>query len=237
MHLAGRAVDDLGRGGDEDAHRDDGALADDHALDDFRARADEAIVLDDRRIGLQRLEHAADPDAAGKMDVVADLRAGADRHPGVDHRLGADIGAEIDEARHQDRIARDESGMAHDAAGHRAKPGVAKTVFAPALEFRRDLVPPGRAARAALDDLVVVEAEGKQHRLLQPLVDLPGARPDRAGDFLRDPRLAAVEQPSAFSTASRTSPCVPAPIAARSSKARSMRACNAEFDMGSTRRN
>ena len=74
---------------------------DDHALDDFRARADEAIVLDDGRARLQRLEHAADADAAGEVHVAADLRAGADRRPGVDHRPFADVGADVHEGRHQ----------------------------------------------------------------------------------------------------------------------------------------
>ena len=36
--------------------------------------------------GLQRLEHAADADAARQVHVPADLRARADRGPGVDHR-------------------------------------------------------------------------------------------------------------------------------------------------------
>src|SRR5437763_1496243 len=44
-NLAGFAVDDLGRGADEHAHRQYRAFAHDHTLDDFRARADEAIVL------------------------------------------------------------------------------------------------------------------------------------------------------------------------------------------------
>jgi predicted ABC-class ATPase len=38
-----------------------------HALDHFRAGADEAIVLDDHRPGLHRLEHAANADAAREM--------------------------------------------------------------------------------------------------------------------------------------------------------------------------
>ena len=41
----------------------------DHPLDHLRARADEAIILDDGRVRLQRLQHAADPDAAGKVHV------------------------------------------------------------------------------------------------------------------------------------------------------------------------
>ena len=71
------------------------------SLDHFRARPDEAVVLDDDRVRLQRLEHAADADAAGQVTVLADLRAGADGRPGVDHGAGVDIGADVDEARHQ----------------------------------------------------------------------------------------------------------------------------------------
>src|SRR6185312_1375997 len=63
--LAAVAIDDLGGGADEGAHGEHRALFDDDALDDFAARADEAIILDDHRLGLQRLEHAADADAAG----------------------------------------------------------------------------------------------------------------------------------------------------------------------------
>src|SRR5436190_19490595 len=51
--LAGFAIDDLGRGADEYAHREHRPLAHDHALDHFRARADEAVILDDDRTGLQ----------------------------------------------------------------------------------------------------------------------------------------------------------------------------------------
>src|SRR5262249_24806611 len=84
-NLAGVAVDDLGRGADKGAHRQYRALFDNDALDDLAARADEAIVLDDDGFSLQRFEHTADPDPAREMAVVADLRAGADCRPGVDH--------------------------------------------------------------------------------------------------------------------------------------------------------
>ena len=56
-----------------------------HALGHLGAGADEAVVLDDDGAGLQRLEHAADAGAAGDVAVLADLRAGADGGPGVDH--------------------------------------------------------------------------------------------------------------------------------------------------------
>ena len=46
-------------------------------------------------IGLQRLEHAADADAARQVHVLADLRARADGGPGVDHRAFVDVGADV----------------------------------------------------------------------------------------------------------------------------------------------
>ncbi len=148
----------------------------DHALGHFRARADEAIVLDDHRAGLQRLEHAADADAAGDVAVLADLRAGADRRPGVDHGAGIHIGAEIDERGHQHHARRDIGGAAHDAARHRAKAGGAEILVVPIVEFRRHLVPPGRMRRPARNDAHVVETKRQQHRLLQPLIDVPALR-------------------------------------------------------------
>src|SRR5260221_3397876 len=149
--FAGGAVDDARRRADEDAHREHRPGLDDDALDDLAARADEAIVLDDHRVRLERLEHAADADAAREVAVLADLGAGADRRPGIDHRGAVDIGADIDEARHQDDARRDEGGTADDAARHRAEAGLAKTRRIPVLEFRRHLVPPRRAAGTAGD--------------------------------------------------------------------------------------
>ena len=62
--VPGRAIEYLGALPDVDAHRDDRALADDHALDDFGARTDEAMILDDGRRRLQGFQDSADPDAA-----------------------------------------------------------------------------------------------------------------------------------------------------------------------------
>src|SRR5690606_39235569 len=90
-HLAGLAVDDLGGLADKHAHAQDRAFAHDAALDHFRTRADEAVVLDDGGAGLHRLQHAADADAARQVDVLADLRAGTHGCPGVDHRALVDI--------------------------------------------------------------------------------------------------------------------------------------------------
>ncbi len=80
------------------------------------------------------------------------------------------------------------------AGRHGAQARLAETRLRPALELRGDLVPPRRPAGAAVDEPVVVEAEGQQHRLLQPLVDLPRIRPRRARDFLGDPRLAGIHE-------------------------------------------
>jgi hypothetical protein len=51
-----------------------------------------------------------------------------------------------------------------------------------------------QAAGAAGNGGHVVEAEGQQNRLLQPLVDLPALRARLAGDLLGHARLARVEQ-------------------------------------------
>jgi hypothetical protein len=173
-----------------DAHRQHRAFADAHALDHFGARADERAVADDHRLRLQRLEHPADPDAAREVHVLADLRARADRYPGVDHRPFVDIGADVDEARHQHHALGDVAAAPRHRARDHAEAGVAEAVLAPAGELARHLVV-GRSARGALlDDRIVVEPERQQHRLLEPLVDLPAARAVGLGDA----RLAAVEQ-------------------------------------------
>jgi hypothetical protein len=83
------------------------------------------IVADDHGFGLQRFEHAADPRAAGNVHILADLRAGADRGPGVDHGVFADIGADVDEARHQHHALADVRTAPH----HRAR-NHAETCFA-----------------------------------------------------------------------------------------------------------
>ena len=116
--------------------------------------------------------------------------------------------------------------------GHRAKAGLREPVRAPALEFRGNLVPPGRAARTALDYSVVVEAERKQHRLFQPLIDFPRPGAHGVWNLLRDPRLAAVEQRQCLLDGVANIARVPASIAARSSKACSISVCRERSDIG-----
>ena len=105
------------------------AFLDDHAFDDFGARADEAVVLDDRRAGLQRLEHAADAAPPDRCTLRADLRARADRRPGVDHRAFADVRADVDVGRHQHRVRRDVRAATHDRVRHDAHAVGAKPRF------------------------------------------------------------------------------------------------------------
>ena len=71
-------------------------------------------------LGLQRLEHAADADAARQMHVLADLRARADRGPGVHHRAAVDIGADVHVGRHQHDVGRDVGAAARDGGRHHA---------------------------------------------------------------------------------------------------------------------
>src|SRR5690606_23058301 len=121
-----------------------------------------------------------DADAAGEVDVLAHLGAGADGGPGVDHGAGADPGAEVGEGRHQ-----------HDAGGQ---------VGAPAGDGAGD---DADAVEAGLqrDPVVVVEvtdlgllhaehAEAQQDGALGALVDdhLVRVRVDEG-----DPGLAGVQ--------------------------------------------
>src|SRR3546814_19307491 len=101
MDFAGRAIDDLGRGAEIDPHREHRALTHAHALGDFGARADERAVADDDRIGLERLEHAADAGPAREQDVHAALLTTYHGPPGIAHSALAHIRAPVDEAGHQ----------------------------------------------------------------------------------------------------------------------------------------
>src|SRR3546814_15030983 len=66
------------------------------------------------------LFRSADARAAGDVAVFADLRAGADGGPGVDHRTRADVCADVDERRHQHHVLADEAAAARDHARHHA---------------------------------------------------------------------------------------------------------------------
>src|SRR5262245_8172476 len=107
QYLPRGAVVDLGALADEHAHGDHRTFLDDHALDDFRTRTNEAVVFDDGGPGLQRFEHATDADATGEVHVLADLRAGTDRGPGIDHGAAVDVGTDVHVAGHQHHVGSD----------------------------------------------------------------------------------------------------------------------------------
>jgi hypothetical protein len=184
--FTGFAVVDRRALADVNAHGKDRVLADDDAFDDFRTGADEAVVFDDGRVGLQRLKHAADADTAGEVHVFADLGAGTDGNPGVDHGAFIDVGADVHVGRHQHGVLGDEGTLADDGARHDAEAALAELLFAPAFELGVDLVV--ETDVAGFLDAVVAGTEGEQHGLLDPLVGDPFAV-----DLLGDAQLAGVE--------------------------------------------
>ena len=123
------------------------------------------------------------------MAVLADLGTGADGRPRIDHGAFIDVGAEVHEGRQQHDAGGDVRRTAHDAPGHGAEAGATEVVGGHAVEFGGHLVPPRRPAGGAGDGDHVVEAERQQHRLLQPLVDLPAI-----GALLGDAHLALVQE-------------------------------------------
>ena len=59
---------------DEHAHRQHRARLDDHALNHFRACADEAVVLNDGGVGLKRFQYTANADGIGTLRLLEALR-------------------------------------------------------------------------------------------------------------------------------------------------------------------
>ena len=113
------------------------------------------------------LEHAADPDAAGQVDVRADLRARADRRPRVDHRPRADPGADVHVARHHHDARREERAVAGDRGRHDAHAQRRVVVL------ERDLVVV--LERAELDRLHLAERGSSRGSPASP----PRSRPSR----------------------------------------------------------
>ena len=177
---------DLGAGADINAHGDDGALLDDDSLHDLGTGADEAVILDDGGRGLDRLQDAANADSAGQMHVFADLGAGADGGPGIDHGARIDIGADVDIGGHEDTAGGDIGAAPGRGRGHHPHPGLAEVTAVEVLKLGGDLVV--IVGETALHEGVVLDAEGQQHRLLDPVVHHPDAIA-----LLRHPDLAPVE--------------------------------------------
>ncbi len=150
----------------------------------MRTRADEAVVLDDYGCGLHGFQHSADAHAARKVDVSADLGAGADRGPRVDHRARVHVGADIDVRGHEDRSGSDVGAVAGHGVGH----GAHAQLLVAVLELH--LVVPLQLA--GLHFAHGLDREIEDDGLLDPLVDLPLAF--GRIDGLRRAQLALVHQ-------------------------------------------
>ncbi len=142
---------------DENAHRDDRALLDDHAFHDFGARADEAIVLDDRRGCLHRLQYPANTGATGQVHILADLGAATDRGPGIDQRAAVDECSDVHIGRHQHDISRDVGAASHQCVGNNPDPRAGKLFLSGPGELERNLVV--KICRSALDTAALLDAK------------------------------------------------------------------------------
>ncbi|MDT4881562.1 hypothetical protein FQZ97_1174320 [compost metagenome] len=105
------------------------------------------------------------------MHVLADLGAGADRGPGVDHGVFIDVGADVDVAGHEDGALGNVAAPTRHGRRHHAHTAGLHLGFAQVGKLRLDLVEEAQITRA--HDLVVLQAERQQHRLLDPLVHRP----------------------------------------------------------------
>src|SRR5262249_58018141 len=113
------------------------------------------------------LEHAADADAAGKVHVAADLGAGADGRPGVDHGVRADARADVHVTGHEHDARLEERAVAADAVRDDAHAGGGEALL------ERDLVV--ELERAEARRLGAAQTEIEQGRTLEPLVYWPRA--------------------------------------------------------------
>src|SRR5450631_2542837 len=188
--LVGHPIVDLGTLTQKHAHPQHRIFLDDHALDDFGARADETIVFDDSGVGLQRFQDPADADATGKVNILTDLRTRADGRPRVDHRSRIDIRADVHVGRHQYDVGRDVRAAPCDRGRDHAHASLGKRGVVELRELRRNLVveAKGRAGRRQADGRVVGEPERQQYRLLEPLM-----RDPVAAAFFRDAQSTGVE--------------------------------------------
>lgn len=109
--------------------------------------------------------------AARQVHVGADLCARAHGGPGVHHGAFAHVGADVHVRRHQDRALGDEAATAGHGGGYHAHAGGLHLVFGQVGEFGLHLVI--KAQVAGLHHGVVLQAEGQQHGLLDPLVHGP----------------------------------------------------------------
>ena len=136
---------------------------------------------------MHRFQHAADTDAAGQVDVFADLGAGANGGPGIYHRAFIDVGADIDKRRHHDDIPADKAAASGDCRRHYPKAAFGEIVCRVVGEFGWHFVVELHVVTGRHHD-VVFQSERQQYCFLDPLVDDPCA-----AVFLCNPQAAVVE--------------------------------------------
>ena len=165
-------VDDRRRPRNDGTGAENGSRTNAHTFDDDATRTDKRTVFDDNGRGLRRLEYAADAHAAGKVHVLADLRARSDGGPGIDHRAFVDVRSDVDETGHQDRTAAEKTSVAGDAAGNAAHPEFLVVAFGRNLIVvrRRELATTCRVLlRAVRTHVFAVHARKvQQDRVLDP---------------------------------------------------------------------
>ena len=161
-------VDHRHAGGQDDAGADHRLAADPHAFDDHAARADEGTVLHDHRRGLERLQHAADADAAGQVHVRA--RSARTSRPSPTCPPWCPV-------RPRRRCSRSSASAPRRATGTRrtapwrAAPPAPRTRRSPYFSGSLSWYSNG----PDLDRLHRADAEVQQDRLLGPLVHDPAA--------------------------------------------------------------
>ncbi len=185
--FAGGAVIDLGGLADIHAHGNHRVFFDNDTFHHFRAGADEAIVFNNGRVGLHRLQYAAYAHAAGQMNVLTDLCAGTYGCPGIHHRTFIDIGADVDVGGHQHHVPGDKAAAARHCRRHHAEAAFGEVFGSVIGKLGRNLVVELHVGAGGHCD-IVFQTEGQQNGLLDPLVDLPCAI-----QFLRNAQAAAIQ--------------------------------------------
>ncbi len=165
---------------DVDAHGEHRVFFDDDAFDHFGAGADEAVVFDDGGVGLHGLQHAANTNAAAQVHVFANLGAGTDRSPGVDHGAFIDISADVDKRGHQNHALGQVAAAARHGGGHHANAGGFHAGFGHARKFGRYFVI--KAQLTGFHEFVIFQAKAQQHGFFDPLVHGPLAHGLAGGD-------------------------------------------------------
>ena len=100
MDFTGFAVVNPGTLTEINAHRQDAAPLHDHAFYHLRAGPDEAMVLNDGGVGLQRFKHTTNAYTTGKVNICTNLSAGTNGRPGIDHRVHSNMSADVHVAGH-----------------------------------------------------------------------------------------------------------------------------------------